>query len=56
MTIWKWSLTQKTMEGLLLKKLLLSYDESYIPNIDVKRMINVKKNSFSKKNGKKLCL
>jgi len=35
------------MEGLLLKKLLLSYNESYILNIDVKIMIAVEKNSFS---------
>jgi hypothetical protein len=54
MTIWKWSLTLTTMEGLLVKKLLLSYDESYIPNIDVERMIAMKKNSFSKRKWKEI--
>jgi hypothetical protein len=43
MTIWKWLLSQTTMEGFSLKELLLSYDESYILEIDVKRMIGVKK-------------
>ncbi len=42
------------MEGVLLKKLLLSYDESYIPNIDVERMIVVKKNSFNKRKWKEI--
>ncbi len=43
MTIWKWSLVQTTMEGWLLKELLLSYDESYVLEVDVEGMIGVKK-------------
>jgi hypothetical protein len=43
MTIWKWSLTHTTMEGFSLKELLLSYDESYVPKVDVKGMIGVKR-------------
>jgi hypothetical protein len=31
------------MEGLLLKEFLLSYNESYLPEVDVKGMIGVKK-------------
>ncbi len=40
--IWKWSLLHTTMEGLLLKKLLLSYNESYVLEVDVEGMIGVK--------------
>ncbi len=43
MIIWKWLLAQTTMEGFLLKELLLSYNESYIPKVDIEGMINVKK-------------
>jgi hypothetical protein len=43
MTIWKWLLAQTTMEGFLLKELLLSYHENYVPEVDVEGMINVKK-------------
>jgi len=43
MTFWKWLLVQTTMEGFSLKELLLSYDESYILEVDVKGMIGVKK-------------
>jgi hypothetical protein len=43
MTIWKWLLAQTTIEGFLLKELLLSYDESYVPKVDIEGMINVKK-------------
>jgi hypothetical protein len=32
------------MEGFFLKDLLLSYDESYIPKVDVEGVIGVKKN------------
>ncbi len=42
MTIWKWLLVQTTMEGFSLKELLLSYDESYILEVDIEGMINVK--------------
>jgi len=42
-TIWKWSLVQTTVEGFSLKELLLSYNESYEPEVDVKRMISVRK-------------
>jgi hypothetical protein len=31
------------MEGFSLKELLLSYDESYVPKVDVKGMIGVKR-------------
>jgi hypothetical protein len=43
MTIWKWSLAHITMDKLLLKELLLSYNESYVPKVDVEGMIGVKK-------------
>ncbi len=42
MTIWKWLLAQTTMEGFSLKELLLSYDESYVLEVDIEGMINVK--------------
>jgi len=42
MTIWKWSVIYKTMEGFLLNELLLSYDETYLPEVDVEGMIGVK--------------
>jgi hypothetical protein len=43
------------MEGFSLKELLLSYNESYIPEVDVEGMIGVKKkNSFSKKKQKEI--
>jgi hypothetical protein len=42
MTIWKWLLAQTTMEGFSLKELLLSYDESCIPKVDVEGMISMK--------------
>jgi hypothetical protein len=35
------------MEGFSLKELLLSYDESYVPEVDVERMIGVKKKKYS---------
>jgi hypothetical protein len=44
MTIWKWPLANIIMEGFLLKEILFSYDESYILEVDVERMIGVKKN------------
>jgi len=37
------------MEGLSLKELLLSYNESYILEVDGEGMISVKKNKISKK-------
>jgi hypothetical protein len=49
MIIWKWLLAQTTMEGLSLKELLLSYNESYILEVDGEGMISVKKNKISKK-------
>jgi hypothetical protein len=42
MTIWKWSVAYKTMKGFLLKELLLSYDETYLPEVDVEGMTGVK--------------
>jgi len=48
-------LVQTTIEGFLLKELLLSYDESYIPKVDVERMIGVKKKkNFSKRKRKEI--
>jgi hypothetical protein len=46
MTIWKCLLIYRTMEGFLLKKLLLSYDESYVPEVDVEGIIGVKKKNI----------
>jgi hypothetical protein len=46
MTIWKWSLAHTNMEGLSLKELLFSYNESYIPKVDVRGMIGVKKKKY----------
>jgi len=37
------AVAQTTMEGFSLKELLLSYNESYIPEMDVEGMISVKK-------------
>jgi len=34
------------MEGFLLKELLLSYDESYVLEVDVERMIGSKKKKY----------
>ncbi len=42
MIIWKWPLTQTTKEGFSLKEILFSYDENYVPKVDVEGMINVK--------------
>jgi hypothetical protein len=46
------------MEGFLLKELLSSYDESYIPKVDVEGMISVKKKIIVsvRENGRKSCL
>ncbi len=46
MTIWKWPLTQTTMEGFSLKELLLSYDEIYVLEVDVEGMIGMKKKLY----------
>ncbi len=46
LTIWKWSLAQTIMEGFLLKELLLSYDESYVLEVDVEGMIGLKKKKY----------
>jgi len=56
MTIWKWPLAQTIMEGFLLKELLLSYDESYVLEVDVEGMISLKKNicGFNKKKWKEI--
>jgi hypothetical protein len=35
MIIWKWLLVQITMEGFSLKELLFSYDDCYVPKVDV---------------------
>jgi hypothetical protein len=45
------------MEGFLLKKFLLSYDENYSPKVDVEGMIGVKKKYIAlvTKNRWKLC-
>jgi hypothetical protein len=45
------------MEGFLLKELLLSYNESYIPKVDIEGMINVKKtkNILVKENERRPC-
>ncbi len=57
MTIWKWLLVQTTMEGFSLKELLLSYDESYVLEVDVEGMFGVKKKkNFNKRNRRRLCL
>jgi hypothetical protein len=44
------------MEGFSLKKILFSYYENYIPEVDVEGMINVKKNiySFNKRKQKEI--
>jgi hypothetical protein len=43
------------MDRFSLKELLLSYDESYVPKVDVEGMISVKKKkSFSKKKRKEI--
>jgi hypothetical protein len=44
------------METLSMKELLLSYDESYILKVDVKRMIGMKKkeHNFNKKKQKEI--
>jgi hypothetical protein len=47
MTIWKWILVQITMVGFWLKEILFSYDESYVPEVDVEGMISVKKNTYN---------
>jgi hypothetical protein len=45
------------MEGLLLKKLLLSYNESYVLEVDVEGMIGVKEKKKSlRENKRKLYL
>jgi hypothetical protein len=56
MTIWKWSLIQTTMEGFSLKELILSYDESYVLEVDVEGMFGVKKKNynFSKRKWKEI--
>jgi hypothetical protein len=43
------------MEGFSLKELLLSYDESYVPKVDVEGMISVmeKKKPLMKENGRR---
>jgi hypothetical protein len=45
------------MNGFSLKELLLSYDESYVPKVDVEGMINVKKKKIVsvRENKRKLC-
>jgi hypothetical protein len=54
--IWKWLLTQTIMEGFSLKEFLLSYNESYILEVDVEGMIGLKKKKygFSKKKWKEI--
>jgi hypothetical protein len=42
-TIWKQPLAWTSMEGFLLKEFMLSYDQSYVPEVDVEGMIGVKK-------------
>jgi hypothetical protein len=44
------------MEGFSLKELLFSYNESYVPKVDVRGMIGVKKKKygFSKRKRKKI--
>jgi hypothetical protein len=57
MTIEKWPLIQTTMEGFFLKEFLLSYDENYVPKVDVEGMISVKEKKYhsSKKNKRRSC-
>ncbi len=43
------------MDELSLKELLLSYDESYVPKVDVEGMIGVKKKTSIKENERRLC-
>jgi hypothetical protein len=55
-TIWKWLLTQTTMEGFSLKKFFFSYNESYIPKVDVEGMIvSRKKETLIKENERRSC-
>ncbi len=42
-TIWKQLLVQTIMEGFSLKELLVSHNESYIPEVDVEGMIGANK-------------
>ncbi len=35
------------MVGFWLKEILFSYDESYVPEVDVEGMISVKKNTYN---------
>ncbi len=46
LTIWKWSLAQTIMKGFLLKELLLSYNESYVLEVDVEGFIGLKKKKY----------
>ncbi len=39
----KWPLVQLSMEGFSLKEILLSYNESYVLEMDVEGMFGVKK-------------
>ncbi len=56
LTIWKWPLVQTIMKGFSLKELLLSYDESYVLEVDVEGMIGLKKKKygFSKRKWKQI--
>ncbi len=47
LTIWKWPLCQTTVAGFLLKILLFSYDESYVLEVDVEGMIDLKKKNMA---------
>jgi hypothetical protein len=46
LTIWKWPLVRIIMEGFLLKEFLLSYNESYVLEVDVEGMIGLKKKKY----------
>ncbi len=56
MTIWKWPLAQTIMKGFSSKEFLLSYNESYVLEVDVEGMIGLKKKKygFNKKKQKEI--
>jgi len=45
------------MEGFLLKEILFSYDENYVPEVDVEGTIGLKKKNIAsiRENGRRLC-
>jgi len=43
MTIWNWLLVQTILDGYPLKKHLMAFNETHIPDVDDVRVISVKK-------------